>query len=322
MILQLREQLKRSDLGDHGAVAIQDALIAREMTPVPSIRTIGRVLDRRGVLDCRHRVRRPPPPKGWYLAAVAAWETDIDSCDVIEQLRIENGPLIDVLTATSVLGTLPGAWLSESGMKAKFVVEKLICHWRQFGLPGYVQFDNGNCFQGPHHHKDAVSRVVRMALSLGVTPVFAPPGEYGFQASIEHFNGHWQKRVWSRCKYESIADVAKQSELYLSALGHRHSLAIEKAPPRRQFPEDWVLDLQRQLSGEVIYLRRSSDAGAVSLLGHSFQVDSHWSNRLVRCEVDLDADRIDFYSLRRREPSDQQLLKQLFHKVPERPFKE
>jgi hypothetical protein len=34
------------------------------------------------------------------------------------------------------------------------------------------------------------------------------------------------------------------------------------------------------------------------LLGHTFDVDPHWPYRLVRAEVDLDADVIRFYALR------------------------
>lgn len=322
LILQLRKQLKQSDLGDRGAAAIHNELARMQMPELPSIRTIGRVLERRGALDCRRRVRHPSPPKGWYLPDVAAWQQDIDSCDAIEQLRIENGPLIDVLTATSILGNLPGAWPSESGMKAKFVVEKLISHWQDFGLPGYVQFDNGNCFQGPHHHKDVIGRVTRLALSLNVTPVFAVPGEYGFQASIENFNGRWQRRVWSRFEHQSIADVILRSDKFTAALRKRNKLAIDHAPPRSPFPSGWTLDLKQHPCGKIIYLRRCSDRGDVSFLGHTFHVAGHWTGRLVRCEVLLDEDRIDFYALRRREPTQQHLITQTFHKVKKRVFTE
>ena len=38
------------------------------------------------------------------------------------------------------------------------------------------------------------------------------------------------------------------------------------------------------------------------MLGRRFEVDATWPHRLVRAEVDLDAGRIRFYALRRREP--------------------
>jgi hypothetical protein len=46
-----------------------------------------------------------------------------------------------------------------------------------------------------------------------------------------------------------------------------------------------------------------------SCLGHTFTVDPRWAQRLVRCEVELEAGSMAFYALRRREPSQQPLLR-------------
>ena len=65
LILDLRRQLaEQSDLGHGGAEAIFEFLLERGTTPLPSVRTIGRILQRRGALDGKRRVRRPPPPLG------------------------------------------------------------------------------------------------------------------------------------------------------------------------------------------------------------------------------------------------------------------
>jgi len=72
LVLEVRHQLQvESDLGFHGAEAILQALRDRHIDPLPSERTIYRILRRRGVLDGQQRVRRPPPPPGWYLPEVA-----------------------------------------------------------------------------------------------------------------------------------------------------------------------------------------------------------------------------------------------------------
>jgi hypothetical protein len=68
------------------------------------------------------------------------------------------------------------------------------------------------------------------------------------------------------------------------------------------------MDLQA-LKGRVIFLRRTDASGRASLLGHTFEVDRDWPNRLVRAEVDLDRRRVRFYALRRREPAWQPLLR-------------
>jgi hypothetical protein len=72
LVLTIRQQLRAtSDLGEFGAAAIHREWLARGLPDPPAIRTIGLILERRGVLDRRRRVRRPPPPSGWYLPAVA-----------------------------------------------------------------------------------------------------------------------------------------------------------------------------------------------------------------------------------------------------------
>ena len=323
VILHVRKDLKEhSALGEYGAAAIRGELSAQGLPVIPSVRTIGRILDRCGALDGKVRVRRTPPPKGWYLPAVAGLEADIDSFDLIEDLRIQNGPLVDVFTGTSVLGRLPFAWPAKAQITAKSVLEMLLGHWRQRGLPDYAQFDNDTRFQGPHHYTDVISRVMRACLSLGVIPVFAPPQESGFQASIENFNGRWEQRVWLRFHHGSLRGLRRRSEDYVIALRRRHASAIENGPPRRDFPHDWTLDLQAPVSGRIIYLRRSTADGFVSLLGHTFRVSSRWPHRLVRCEVNLDENDIRFFALRRREPREQPMLSAAAYEIPRRAFKE
>ena len=92
LVLSIRQQLRdTSDLGEFGAQAIHRALLDQGIADPPSPRTIGRILERRGALDYRHRVRRPPPPRGWYLPDVAGGRAELDSFDVVEGLVIRGG---------------------------------------------------------------------------------------------------------------------------------------------------------------------------------------------------------------------------------------
>jgi hypothetical protein len=321
-ILAIRRRLKqRSALGEHGAVAIHRELQAKQVTPCPSVRTIGRILQRHGVLDGRRRVRRPPPLRGWYLPEAAAEKAELDSFDTIEGLAIRGGPHVTVLTGISLHGGLPVVWPQRS-LSSRSIVELLVEHWRQVGLPGYAQFDNDNRFCGPKQHADAVGRVSRLCLSLGVTPVFAPPNETGFQAAIESLNSRWQTGVWSRFEHHVLRGLRSRSDHYVTAARQKLAARIEAAPSRRPFPKRWCLDLQKHPRGTLIYIRRTNDRGQASLLGHQFPVDRYWVHRLVRAEVDLRTAKINFYALRRREPTEQPLLNTIPYQLPKKPFKE
>ena len=282
---------------------------------------IGRILERRGALDRRRRVRRPPPPRGWYLPTVAQGDTELDSFDVITGLPLPNGTELEVLTGTALHSGLIGAWPSVP-ITARQIVTTLTEHWRDVGLPGYAQFDNDNRFQGPHQFADTMGRVIRLCLSLHIVPVFAPPREPGFQNSVENLNGRWQEKVWGRFDHHSLAGLCARSARYVAASRQRAAVRHERVPNRTPFPPEWQLDLQAPLRGRVIFIRRTTEYGAVSLLGHTFRVDPHWSHRLVRCEILLNRHCIRFYALRRAQPDAQPLLREAPYRLPRRAFKE
>src|SRR5215831_9873483 len=61
LVLTLRQHLRdTSDRGAFGAAAIHRELLARGIADPPALRTSGLILQRRGALDYRHRLRRPP----------------------------------------------------------------------------------------------------------------------------------------------------------------------------------------------------------------------------------------------------------------------
>ena len=322
-VLRLRRRLRQdSDLGAYGAEAIQQALRAQGLADLPSVRTIHRILQRRGALDGRRRVRRPPPPRGWYLPDLAKGRVELDSFDIVEGLALQGGLQVEALNGVSLQGGLPVSWPVAAPVTAKMAVTSLVEHWREVGLPWYAQFDNAMIFQGTHRYPDTLGRVVRACLSLGVTPVFVPPTEMGFQAAVESYNGWWQARVWLRFRHASVADLRDRSGRYVTALRQHRRARIEAAPERRPFPTGWKLDLQATPQGRVIYLRRADGQGGVEVLGHRWQVSENWPHRLVRVEVDLTGERLRFYTLRRRDPKSQPLVLEVPYQLPRRRFQE
>jgi len=325
LVLDLRRELRQSsDLGEFGAAAIQQAWITRDLLPeqpVPAVRTVHRILERHGVLDRRYRQRQKPPPPGWYLPEVAARRVELDQFDMVCGLVLQNGPEVEVLNGVSLHGGWIACW-PQLAVTAVTIRAALREHWQAWGLPAYAQFDNDTRFQGPHQHPDVVGSVMRMCLSLGVTPVFAPPRETGFQAAIEALNGRWQAKVWARFHHESLEALQAQSLKYQTACRSRGAQRMEAAPARRPFPAEWRLNLQAPPQGRIIFLRRTNAQGEAALLGHNFLVDEHWPHRLVRAEVDLNAQVIRFFRLRRREPESQPLLREVPYVLPRRRFKE
>lgn len=309
-VLELRTHLRTADvLGEHGAAAIHRALTAEATCPLPAVRTIGRILARHGALDARRRLRRPPPPPGWHLPAVATRRQELDCFDLIEDLKLAGGPLLDVLTTVSLHGGLPGAWPLTAATTTA-ILGCLAAHWRAHGCPGFAQFDNDTRFQGPHQHRDVIGRVSRCCLQLGIIPVFVPPREFGLQNAIEQFNGLFQAKVWRRWHFPAVAPFAAHSQRYVAALTARRAARLTEAPPRSAWLPTWEFDPHVVPPGQLIYIRRTSERGEVSLLGRRWTIDRHWLHRLVRVELNLAHGCWRAYALRRSAPLEQPLLRE------------
>jgi hypothetical protein len=279
------------------------------------------VLARRGMQDGARRIRRPAPPRGWYLPAVAQAQAELDCFDFIEDLKLSGRPRFDVLTAKSLHSALADAWVVEQ-MSARATVECLLQRWQQDGAPGYAQFDNNTVFQGAHQFPNTVGRVSRLCLQLKVIPVFVPPLEHGMQNGIESFNALWQAKVWQRYRVGTLQELQAHSERYIAAHRARTTARAEALVPRRPIPKAFEFDPRAPLRGQLIFIRRTDAAGHAHLLGQRFAVSHTWPHRLVRCEVDFDSQRIDFFALRRRAPGEQPLLLTIPYHRLDKPFRD
>lgn len=315
-VLELRRTLGTSVLGECGADAIHHQLRqAPGLTCVPTVRTIGRILQRHGAVERGQRQRRPAPPPGWYLPAAAARHVEVDLFDVIEDLKLAGGPLIDVLTGVALHGGLPGAWPLRQASTTQ-LLPCILARWQRWGLPGYAQFDNDTRFQGGHNHPDVFGRVTRRCMELGVTPVFVPPRELGMQNAIENFNGLYQTKVWQRYHFPSLRALHAQSQRYVAARCDRLAARFANAPARLPWPANPAPATLLLPRGRVIFIRRTNDRGSLTVLGHTWRIDPHWCHRLVRAEVDLATARISCYGLRRSAPAEQPLIAELPYSYP------
>jgi hypothetical protein len=188
-------------------------------------------------------------------------------------------------------------------------------HWKQFGLPKYVQFDNDMVFQGARR-VNVIGKVIRLCLSLKVIPIFTPPYEQGFQGKIERFNGEIQEKFWRRRVLKNINDVERHLEKYVQAHRFVYQEKILLAPRRRAFPKRWQRDDKKPLSGTIIYLRRTDGSGRIRFLEREWLVCENWINRLVRVGVNLDEGKVRFFALRRADWSKHRLLKTMALRLP------
>src|SRR4051794_1855152 len=125
------------------------------------------------------------------------------------------------------------------------------------------------------------------------------PGRGNRRSMIENYNGTWQTKVWARFQHGSLPDLQGPSQRYVTALRRHRADRIESAPRRRAFPERWRLNLQSRPRGRIMYLRRTSAAGAGGGVGRGFAGYPHSLYWVVRGGGGLDGDKGRIYQPRR-----------------------
>src|SRR6266542_4769577 len=170
-----------------GAPTIRQELAGLGYPPLPSLRTIERVLQREGRTSPAFR---PQPQAGasdyprWHLTrSNQRHQLDLvgprylkgsrrqwyflvyrDAYDQYVYVEFQPTPKLDVLLA--------------------FVVRA----WQRAGVPDVLQVDNAELF-GVTTHPGALGRLIRLALLVGVRLTFIPEGEPWRNGAVEHFNG-------------------------------------------------------------------------------------------------------------------------------------
>lgn len=298
-----RRYLQRHDaLGEHGPAAIRRYLWERGVA-APCERTIARWLARRG-WSGRERWRRPPPPKAWYLPEVAAGSAELDSCDIVEGLCLRGSRQVEVLNIIGLWSASVATTAAET-ITTTTVIAALQQRWQQDGCPAFLQCDNDPVFTGGHARHHFFGRLVHWCLCAGVVPVFTPPAELGFQASIEAYNRRWQERVWRRWRHRNLAALRQRSAAFVAAYTARTRARAQPIPR-----QPWQAPSHEPRVQRIILLRRLEADGTLLLAAQRLHVAPAWAHRLVRCELDLRTHKVRIHGLRRRDPSAQPFLRE------------
>jgi transposase InsO family protein len=199
-----------------GAQAISWELEEQNVQPLPSLRTINRILSRN---DLTHRRTGRYEPKGVpYPALPAKTPNYRHQADFVgpRHLRAEKGPLrfysmnvVDL--ATSRCGTQP--LLSRSG---NAVYEAFWAIWGRLGVPRHLQVDNEMVFYGSPTHPRGMGPLIRLCLHYGIELWFIPSSEPWRNGVVEKFNDHYQQKFLHRSPMQT------EQELRAAALAFEH----------------------------------------------------------------------------------------------------
>jgi putative transposase len=199
-----------------GAQAIRWRLADLAVHPLPSVRTIGRILARHELT--RRRTGRYEPKGVAYPRLAAGRPNDVHQSHFVGPGTLHGGFRFHSLHSLDVTTRRCGVEPLVNGKQD--VIPGLWALWRRLGIPKIEQVDNALCFSGSLAHPRGMGKLIRLCLWHGVEPVFIPVREPWRNGAVEKFNDHWGDKFQRRVDMTTATDLTRES----LAFETRHNL--------------------------------------------------------------------------------------------------
>jgi putative transposase len=287
-----------------GADAIRAELKALSVRPLPGQRTIERVLQRNGLTAPRVRLA-PLLPRQEYPGPQARASNQLHEVDLVGPIYLKGQSHRYYIWAGKDAFDGAVCLRLASSRRMDEVLWFLGECWKDLGRPAQVQLDNARELAGWGPAARTLSRVIRLCLRFGVSPVFIPVGEPQFNGGVENFNGWFQKPLFQR-KFHRPGDLRRELARLQEAVNtqHVHPRLGGKTPAQhrrglrlQKLPKSFVVPTERLplAAGHVTFIRRVSVAGTVTVLSQSFRVGKKHRGLYLQMVVDTGHGRLTAY---------------------------
>jgi len=174
--------------------------------------------------------------------------------------------------------------------KMEMILAFVVRAWQHLGLPEVLQVDNSDLF-GLTTHPGALSRLIRLALLVGVHLTFIPEHEPWRNGAIEQFNGWLQERVLAII-LRTPAQVRRELAALMTTCFNEHlhpplnfqtTAQVRRGLTVRKLPHNFAAH-QQPLPvsiGQVVFIRRVRPSGRITLLGVKYRVGKGWAHHYV-----------------------------------------
>ena len=272
--------------------------------PVPSVRTIERVLERNG--ETAPKVRLAPYlSRATYPKPQATASNQLHQVDGVGPIYLKgNRQRYYIFVGKDVYDGSVCLKIYRS-RKMEVILDFLGECWKSLGLPAQVQFDNAREVVGWGPAARYLSRVLRLCLRFGVEPLLIPPGRPQHKGSVENFNGWFQPRLFQRHysqpsalkrELQRLQDTVNTQQVQ-SRLGgltpeqHRRRSKLRKLPPGFLIPHD-PLPIA---AGRITFFRQVTAHGNVHLLSQTFKVGKRLKGEYVKVLLDTKRRHLTVY---------------------------
>jgi len=287
-----------------GASSIVAELQVLHIHPLPSVRTVERVLERNGETVARVRLA-PYLARSTYPKPQATHSNQLHQVDAVGPIYLKgNRQRYYIFTCKDVYDGAVYQKLYRS-RKMEVILDFLGECWKHLGIPEQVQFDNAREVVGWGPAARYLSRVLRLCLRFGVEVLLIPPGQPCYNGSIENYNGWFQVRLFQRhysrvsafrCELHRLQETVNtqhpQSQLGgLTPAQHRKRIKIRKLPLNYVIPTEPL----QIAAGHISFFRQVTAHGNVHLLSQTFFVGKRLKGEYVKVQLDTKRAQLTVY---------------------------
>lgn len=301
LIISIRRSLEKQDLF-HGAQAIRWELEELEVHPLPSVRTIGRIMVRHELT--RRRQGRYKPKGKKYPGPIPRGPGTVHQSDFVGP-RFLKGPVrfyslnsVDLASGRCAVQPV----IKRAGQNTVDAVWKT---WQRLGMPEHHQVDNEMVFYGSPAHPRGMGNLIRLCLHHDIEVWFIPPGEPWRNGVVEKFNNHWDAKFLGRVEMASEKELLHESlrfeerhnsrYRYSKLGGKTPQAALEASGVELRFPstqEAPRYPLPKPERGRYHLIRFVRSDSLMDAFGETFQAPPEAIYEYVRLTINVAQQRL------------------------------
>lgn len=194
-----------------GAQAILWEMESLSLTPLPSERTINRLLRRQGLIS---PPTSPYQPTGKVYPALQGTRVNrVHQMDFVGPrylrcpTRFYSLHAVDLATSRCAIEPMTQRG-GQAGIDAVWAI------WQRLGIPDHLQVDNEMVFYGSPTHPRGMGSLIRLGLHHRVQLWFIPPSEPWRNGVVEKFNDHYQQKFLARTELVDEAALRAHSQAF------------------------------------------------------------------------------------------------------------
>jgi putative transposase len=287
-----------------GAGSILAELQVLHIRPLPSLRTIERVLERNGITAPKVRLA-PYLSRATYPKPQANASNQLHEVDGVGPIYLKgNRQRYYIFVCKDIYDGSVCLRIYRS-RKMEVILDFLGECWKNLGLPAQVQFDNAREVVGWGPAAKYLSRVLRLCLRFGVEPLLIPPGRPQHNGSVENFNSWFQPRLFQR-HYSQMGTLKRELQRLeetvntqhvqprlsgLTPVQYRRRTKLRKLPPNYLIPHE----LLPVAAGRITFFRQVTKHGNVHLLSQTFFVGKRLKGEYVKVILDTQHAHLTVY---------------------------